>query len=98
MAAEEVFAKARDRVNRMGGVGAMRERERNSGWGKWEEERKDEREDRGEGLVEEREGDGQEDEREEGVRKVEVGGGDDDEVSVHCVLYPRDFANGGRWP
>lgn len=28
LAAEEVFASARDRVNRMGGVGAMRERER----------------------------------------------------------------------
>lgn len=38
-AAEEVFAGVRDRVMRMGGVGAWRERERKRGeWGRWDDE------------------------------------------------------------
>lgn len=41
-AAEEVYAKVKDRVNRMGGVAAWKERERNSGWGGgWDEEKND---------------------------------------------------------
>ncbi|MCJ1353048.1 MAG: ERAD-associated protein [Icmadophila ericetorum] len=66
-AAEEVYAKVKDRVNRMGGVGAWKEKERNSGWGGgWDEEKKDtheedvdergnaEREDERDGLEQER--------------------------------------------
>lgn len=67
-AAEEVYEKARDKVNRMGGVGAMRERERERsrggmGWG-WDEGKRG----GGEGEREEREGggDGEGDGEEEG--------------------------------
>jgi Swi5-dependent recombination DNA repair protein 1 len=60
--AEEVYASARDRVNKMGGVGAMREREREKGgsWG-WEGEEKGDGGGQGEGDCEDGTGFGGED-------------------------------------
>lgn len=92
-AAEEIFGGVKDRVNRMGGVGAWREREmeakkRFSAWdeepvkregdGEEENEEDDEKREELESRREELEGMGERDEREEGVKPaVEVGNDDD---------------------
>lgn len=91
-AAEEVFAKARDKVNKMGGVGAMKDREKQSRektWG-WDEEPK--REGSEEGAEDgagfrddEFRGEGQ-DEREEGAKKVEDEVGDDEGYTMDMML------------
>ncbi len=96
-AAEEVFAGARDKVNKMGGVGAMRDRERQSkdkAWG-WDDEpkRDDEasdenevgREDSDGFRIGEKEGEEQ-DEREEGAKKVEAYGEDDEGYTMDMML------------
>ncbi|MCJ1389917.1 hypothetical protein MMC18_002774 [Xylographa bjoerkii] len=96
-AAEEIFAGVRDRVNRMGGVGAWREREREGrerwGGGGWDDgENKSERDvqdgNREEEGVEERrerEGGEESDRREE--RRRRDGDTRDDAVSaVYCSL------------
>lgn len=96
-AAEEVFGGARDKVNKMGGVGAMRDRERQSkekGWG-WDDEPKrneeaDDDDERGrddsDGFrIGEQEGEEQ-DEREEGAKKVEAYGEDDEGYSMDMML------------
>ncbi|KAI4128444.1 MAG: hypothetical protein LQ347_004178, partial [Umbilicaria vellea] len=92
-AAEEIFGGVKDRVNKMGGVGAWREREmeakkRFSAWdeepvkregdGEEEDEGSDGRREELESRKEELEGMGERDEREEGVKPaVEVGNDDD---------------------
>lgn len=92
-AAEEIFGGVKDRVNRMGGVGAWREREmeakkRFSAWeeepekregdGGEEDEVSEERREELESRREELEGMGERDEREEGVKPaVEVGNDND---------------------
>ena len=96
-AAEEVFAGARDKVNKMGGVGAMRDRERQSkqkAWG-WDEEpkRDDEADEDGETgredsdgfRIGEKEGEEQ-DEREEGAEKADVFGEDDEGYTMDMML------------
>lgn len=93
-AAEEVFAGARDKVNKMGGVGAMREREnqKETAWGWDEGPRKDSEEDKagheedGDGFrIGEDEGEEQ-DEREEGAEKVEISGDDDEGYTIDMML------------
>lgn len=95
-AAEEVFAKARDRVNKMGGVGVMREREREGRGGSWGWEGEGE----GEGKRDEegeREGDGEDgagfggegdrgDEREEGGKGEEEDGGGEEGYTMDMML------------
>ena len=96
-AAEEVFAGARDKVNKMGGVGAMRDREKQSkqkAWG-WDDEpkRDDEadendetgREDSDGFRIGEKEGEEQ-DAREEGAEKVEAFGDDDEGYTMDMML------------
>ena len=102
LAAEELFGGVKDRVNRMGGVGAWRERERNKNkgfGGGWEEvekrdgSREDEEEneeDRGM-LREEMEGRVDVDVREEAAAEV-VEEGDDDDVRcaiLDCAVHSR---------
>lgn len=92
-AAEEMFGGVKDRVNRMGGVGAWREREMEAKkrFSAWDEEpvkregdgdeENEEREDRREELEvrrEELEGMGEVDEREEGAKPAVEDGNDDD--------------------
>ena len=96
LAAEELFGGVRDRVNRMGGVGAWKERERNknTGFGGWWDEAEKKGQQDGEGdeedkamLREEMEGKVDVDTREEGARRV-VEEGNDDDVSrrrIRCV-------------
>jgi Swi5-dependent recombination DNA repair protein 1 len=89
-AAEEVFKGARDRVNRMGGMKGMRERE------KWrrEWEREGEEEDRRKVMDETGVGDEVEDERED-VREAKV---EEDEVSrrsKHWAYETRDDVTSG---
>ncbi|KAK4696203.1 Swi5-dependent recombination DNA repair protein 1, partial [Lecanoromycetidae sp. Uapishka_2] len=93
-AAEEVFAGARDKVNKMGGVGAMRDREKQKSdmaWG-WDEPKKsNEEEDVGnkedeDGFrIGEIEGEEQ-DEREEGAKKADIIGDDDDGYTIDMML------------
>ena len=96
-AAEEVFAGARDKVNKMGGVGAMRDRERQSKqkpWG-WDDEPKrddeaDEDDETGQEdsdgfRIGEKEGEEQ-DEREEGAKKMDVYGEDDEGYTMDMML------------
>lgn len=94
-AAEEVFAGARDRVNKMGGVGAMRNREKQKtevAWG-WDDAPKKESSDDDVGNEEngdnpwigEDGGEGQDD-REEGARKVEIYGDDDEGYTMDMML------------
>ena len=94
-AAEEVFGGARDKVNKMGGVGAMRDRERQSkekAWG-WDDEQKREaddddetgREDSDGFRIGEKEGEEQ-DEREEGAEKVDAYGNDDEGYTMDMML------------
>ena len=96
-AAEEVFGGARDKVNKMGGVGAMRDRERQSkekAWGWDDEPKRDEaadddgergREDSDGFRIGEKEGEEQ-DEREEGAEKVEAYGEDDKGYTMDMML------------
>ena len=96
-AAEEVFGGARDKVNKMGGVGAMRHRERQSkekAWGWDDEQKRDEEADDDDesGRVDshgfkigEKEGEEQ-DEREEGAEKVEAYGEDDEGYTMDMML------------
>lgn len=92
-AAEEIFGEVKDRVNRMGGVGAWREREREAKkrFSTWDEEPvkregnceedDEESEERREDMTsrrEELEGMGDRDEREEGVKPAVEEGNDDD--------------------
>ena len=78
-AAEEVFAVARDRVNRCGGVGGLRDRERERGkgrgWG-WDEgvEREGDEGDDGSGDAGARDDVEVVDEREEGAEGMGAGG------------------------
>ena len=110
-AAEEIYAGVRERVNRMGGVGAWREREK--GWaGGWDDggERKAERErERGdgdedveeEGVEEKRD---REDGERDGLEKAEVGG-DDEGFTMDMMLTKLNIeldivgfdAEGQRW-
>ena len=96
-AAEEVFAGARDKVNKLGGVGAMRDRERQSkqkAWG-WDDEPKrddeaDEDDETGhedsDGFrIGEKEGEEQ-DEREEGANKADAFGEDDGGYTMDVML------------
>ena len=85
-AAEDVFAKARDRVNKMGGVSAMRDREKQSrekAWG-WDDDQP-KKTDGGDEVEEEDEGEEQ-DEREEGVRKVEDEGDGEEGYTMDMML------------
>ncbi|MCJ1273128.1 hypothetical protein MMC21_000917 [Puttea exsequens] len=94
-AAEEVFSGARDKVNKMGGVGAMRDRERQkqeTAWG-WEKEPNqagsdDEEDPRVDNdTFHEDEGSRDEqDEREEGARKVEVYGDEEEGYTMDMML------------
>lgn len=92
-AAEDVFAGARDRVNKMGGVGAMKEREkerREKTWG-WDEEPKREGgegdgEEDGTGFGGERDAGEEQDEREEGARKGEEEVGDEEGYTMDMML------------
>ena len=101
-AAEEIFGGVKDRVNRMGGVGAWREREREtkkrfSAWdeepvkregdGDEDNEESEERREEMESRREELEGMGEADEREEGVKSA-VEDGNDDDVG-RCWLWLR---------
>ena len=96
-AAEGVFGGARDKVNKMGGVGAMRDRERQSkekAWG-WDDEPKrdeqaDDEDERGQEdsdgfRIGEKEGEEQ-DEREEGAEKVDAYGEDDEGYTMDMML------------
>ncbi|MCJ1438704.1 hypothetical protein MMC27_008094 [Xylographa pallens] len=94
-AAEEIFAGVRDRVNRMGGVGAWREREREGrerwgggGWddgGEKQEAVGDEGEEEGTEERREREGAEESDRREERVRR-EGEERDDDGFTMDMML------------
>ena len=96
-AAEDVFAGARDKVNKMGGVGAMRDRERQKkevAWG-WDDEPK-KNDGEAEGVdVDEEDGAGfrvgeevgeKQDERDEGARKVDDYGWDDEGYTMDMML------------
>lgn len=95
-AAEEVFAGARDKVNKMGGVGAMRDREKQKtevAWGWDDGPKKDSSGDDENGNEEDADGfrDGEDegeeqDEREEGAKKVEVYGEDDEGYTMDMML------------
>ena len=95
--AEKVFAGARDKVNKMGGVGAMRDRERQSkqkAWG-WDDEPKkndeaDEDDETGQEdsdgfRIGEKEGEEQ-DEREEGAKKADAFGEEDGGYTMDMML------------
>lgn len=96
-AAEEVFAGARDKVNKMGGVGAMRDRERQSqtkAWG-WDDEPKRDDDAHDDNATGQEDGDGfrigeregeEQDEREEGADKVEAFGEDDEGYTMDMML------------
>ena len=96
-AAEEVFAGARDKVNKMGGVGAMRDREKQSkqkAWGWDDEPKRDDEADendqtsRGDSdgfRIGEKEGEEQ-DEREEGAGKLHAYGEDDEGYTMDMML------------
>jgi Swi5-dependent recombination DNA repair protein 1 len=94
-AAEEVFAGARDKVNKMGGVGAMRDREKSkneTAWG-WEDTPKKESDDDEGGHEEDEDGfhigedEGEEqDEREEGAKKDAIYGDDDEGYTMDMML------------
>ena len=96
-AAEEVFGGARDKVNKMGGVGAMRDRERQSKGKAWDwddepkrnekadDDDKTGREDSDGFKIGEREGEEQ-DEREEGAEKVDAYGDDDEGYTMDMML------------
>ncbi|MCJ1403937.1 hypothetical protein MMC11_007160 [Xylographa trunciseda] len=97
-AAEEIFAGVRDRVNRMGGVGAWREREREGrerwgggGGGGWDDggERTGlgEGEDEEEGVEERREREGgEESDRVQERRRVEGEAGEDEGFTMDMML------------
>ena len=95
-AAEELFASTRDRVNRMGGVGAWREREKEQReWRtKWEkEEMEAERGGRGEAEGEE-EG---EERRESGDREYERDRGEDEQEEKVEEGNDDDVSGTGLW-
>ena len=99
LAAEEIFGGVRDRVNRMGGVGAWREREKErrerfGGWGEEEANKKNGGEDGAELEEDEKEalerrreeveGFVDVDIREEGAKSMVEDQGNDDDVSSSC--------------
>ena len=88
-AAEEVFAGARDRVNRMGGLRGLREREQTrneglTGWG-WDQEDKKRRDSEGEELEGEEQCPGDED-RNRKDAKVEDDNNDDNVRRYRLLL------------
>ena len=96
-AAEDVFAKARDRVNKMGGVAAMKDREKQSrekAWG-WDDEPKKADDDGeageddagGGARLREEEYEGEiQDEREEGAKVAVDDDGDDEGYTMDMML------------
>ena len=87
-AAEEVYSKARDRVNRMGGVGAMRDREKSGGWGRgWEEEDTGKKTGEGEQEDVDRDEEREERRREEEEREKEE---EEEKVADDEVSLPND--------
>jgi len=90
-AAEELFAGAKDRVNRMGGVGAWRERsqKQTQGWDEQEPVNQDHLTDEQKDLIEE-----QKEEMEAERRKYGIGNAEevveekDDEVGLCSLLFP----------
>ena len=97
-AAEEVFDGARDKVNKMGGVGAMRDRERQSkekAWGWDDEPKRDEEADGDDNERSQEDSDGfrigekegeEQDEREKGAERVETYGEDDEGYTMDMML------------
>lgn len=96
-AAEELFAGTRDRVNRMGGVGAWksREKEQKEWRTKWDreeaevemEKRKEQREEAdGEGAEYEEYGDGDGDRKNDAVEQEDGGSNDDDSFTMDMML------------
>ncbi|KAF2259795.1 hypothetical protein CC78DRAFT_620756 [Lojkania enalia] len=91
-AAEEVFAKTRDRVNRMGGVGAWREREKEQQeWReKWDQEEMEAERKKYEANMRDGENESVEYDKmadiEQDVEREESGGADDDSFTMDMML------------
>ena len=89
-AAEELFADAKDRVNRMGGVGAWRERNRiqTQRWDREESVNQDTLTDEQKDLIEEQKEEMEAMKEKYGIEKVEqVAGEKEDEVSFFAIFF-----------